>query len=80
MGFGSFSVGSGAPPESGVHNTFLKDTMDGQMYAFMMENGIPCAVPTNVDVEPTEMTHIDTATGTGFMIGVENKLFYIQEV
>ena len=80
MGVGPFNTGSSAPPESGVHNTFLKDEKTGQMYAFMMENGIPCAVPTDVDVEPTETTHIDTKTGAGFIIGVENNLLFIQEV
>lgn len=79
MGVGSFNTGSGAPPESGVHNTFLKDE-NGQLYAFMIENGVPCAVPTDVDVEPTETTYIDTKTGAGFIIGVENNLLFIQEV
>lgn len=80
MAYGYFIVGGSAPVETGIYNIFLQDTATQARYALVMENGLLCGLPVEINAVPTEMTFIDTVTGAGFTLGMENKLFYIEEV
>lgn len=68
------------PAVAGVYNTILTDSVTGERYALIVENGRPALLGVSETLEATDMVFIDHATGSSYIMGVENGRPYIQEV
>lgn len=71
---------STVPAVAGVYNVILTDTVTGERYALIVENGHLAILGVSETLEATDMNFIDTATGTAYELIVESGRLNLKEV
>lgn len=68
------------PAASGVYNVILTDRVTKERYALLVENGRLAILGVTKTLNATDMTMIDTATGTAYELTVESGRLNLKEV
>lgn len=68
------------PPVAGVYNVILSDRVTGSRYALIVEGGRLELLGVADTLDATDFTLIDPATGTGWILAVDNGKLLIEEV
>lgn len=68
------------PAAVGVYNVILTDRVTAERYALIVENGALAILGVANDLEATDMTLIDNATGTAYEVAVESGRIVLEEV
>ena len=68
------------PAAVGVYNVVLTDRVTNERYALIVENGVLAILGVADDLETTDMTLIDSATGTAYTVAVESGRIILEEV
>lgn len=68
------------PAVSGVYNVILTDSVTGERYALIVENGRLSLLGVSETLEATHMHFVDFATGTAYELTVESGRLNLKEV
>lgn len=68
------------PAAVGVYNVILTDRVTDERYALIVENGALAILGVANDLEATDMTLLDSTTGTSYTVAVESGRLILEEV
>jgi len=72
--------GSPGPQGETVYNLFVEDSVTSAMYQVIVESGRLELLEVTTSVNPTEITLIDTVTGTAYILGAASGRIILTEV